>query len=241
MFKAKPARSGVASSRDAASGGRRAGELAPGSRDLRSDGAADAVALARPGDAADRDAGERPASADGDADSSAGADVRGPRGHRADLRSDTIEVLRAQHRRLKVAARDAQREMRNAKRRRNRVLTRLRNLDTASVLAVLMDRVANPGEAPAQLEAALGNAARAGVAPDQVARGLLAGRSDGGGDLPDSEPRSPADSEDGDDASDQPRVAEDVEEPAPAEASEARCITLQPAAPPQHDGSGTAL
>jgi hypothetical protein len=131
--------------------------------------------------------------------------------------------------------------MRNAKRRRNRVLTRLRNLDTASVLAVLMDRVANPGEAPAQLEAALGSAARAGVAPDQVARGLLAGRSDGGGDLPDSEPRSPADSEDGDDASDQPRVADNVDEPAPAEGPEADRATLQPTGPPEHDGSGTTL
>jgi hypothetical protein len=117
--------------------------------------------------------GERPASVDGDAASAAGdVGTRSRRRRQTDLRQDTIEDLRVQHRQLRTAAREAQRQVRNAKKRRNRVLTRLRNLDTASVLAVLMDRVSGPGAPPAQLEADVAAAVRAGVAPDALAERL---------------------------------------------------------------------
>jgi hypothetical protein len=71
-----------------------------------------------------------------DAASSSGG---GPR-FITDLRADSIENLRVEHRRLREATRTAQREMRNAKRRRNRILNKIRNLDVESVLSVLIDR-----------------------------------------------------------------------------------------------------
>ena len=66
---------------------------------------------------------------------------------RTDIRQDAIETLRAQHRQLREATKIARRDVRNASRRRKRVIGRLRNLDTASVLAVLMDRGLAPNAA----------------------------------------------------------------------------------------------
>lgn len=97
-----------------------------------------------------------------------------------------------QQQQLRAAAREAQRQVKNAKKKRNRVLTRLRNLDTPSVLAVLMDRMANPAGAPSQLEAAVAAAASAGVTPDALAESLDAG------DAPPA-PESPADAVDSED------------------------------------------
>ena len=110
--------------------------------------------------------GERPAASD------AGA-PRARRKYQTDLRQDTIEELRVQHRDLRIKAREAQRQVKNAKKRRNRVLTRLRNLDTPSVLAVLMDRMTAPAvEQPADVEAALREAARSRKLPSDLAAAL---------------------------------------------------------------------
>ena len=181
---------------------------------------------------------ERLASADGDADSSsAGAIFRVARAHRAVLRSDTLEMRSAQHGQLEVAAKYAQRDMRDAKFRRNRVLARLRNLDAASVLAVLMDHLGHPGERPAQLKAPSAAPLAHGVAPDQVARSILAGHGKGLGSLPDSEPRSPTGLEEGDDGSDQPPVAREPDSnPAPAEASAAACDSSLARLRSEHNG-----
>ena len=60
------------------------------------------------------------------------------------------------------------RNVRNAKKRRNRVLTRLRNIDTASVLAVLMDRMAPTTATPQQVEARMASAMAEGLGPEGV-------------------------------------------------------------------------
>jgi hypothetical protein len=91
------------------------------------------------------------AAADG---SAAGSDVAGVNAERGrlitDLRQNSIENLRVEHRRLKEATKNAQRDMRNAKRRRNRILAKIRNLDAESVLSVLIDRgLADPHSASA--------------------------------------------------------------------------------------------
>lgn len=63
--------------------------------------------------------------------------------------------------------------MKNAKKRRHRVLTRLRSLDTPSALAVLMDRMTAPTvERPADVEAALADASRSGTLPTALAAAL---------------------------------------------------------------------
>jgi hypothetical protein len=59
---------------------------------------------------------------------------------RPDLAQNTIEELRSRHRELKQQQRKVKSQLRNQKRKRARVLKRMRNLDTASVLQVLMDR-----------------------------------------------------------------------------------------------------
>lgn len=75
------------------------------------------------------------------ADSGACASSRRRRGRLiTDLRADSIENLRLEHRQLREAAKKAQKEMRNAKRRRVRILAKIRNLDVESVLSVLIDR-----------------------------------------------------------------------------------------------------
>lgn len=72
-----------------------------------------------------------------------------------DLRQNSIENLRVEHRRLKDATKQAQRDMRNAKRRRNRILSKIRNLDAESILSVLIDRGMPEERTPAELTAAL--------------------------------------------------------------------------------------
>ena len=136
--------------------------------------AADPGAVSPPAERVAAAVGERPASSGGVDD--AASDAAAPRARRryqTDLRQDTIEELRVQHRDLRIKAREAQRQVKNAKKRRNRVLTRLRNLDTPSVLAVLMDRMTAPAvEQPADVEAALREAARSGKLPSDLAAAL---------------------------------------------------------------------
>jgi len=59
---------------------------------------------------------------------------------RPDLAQNTIEELRSRHRELKQQQEKVKSQLHNQKRKRARVLKRMRNLDTASVLQVLMDR-----------------------------------------------------------------------------------------------------
>ena len=102
--------------------------------------------------------------------------------------------------------------MKNAKKRRNRVLARLRNLDTASVLAVLMDRVENPSGAPSQLEAAVADASREGLSPQELADRVLPAPAPVPAAHPDDEPRTPTDA-DGEAAGSGASDAEGVREP----------------------------
>ena len=78
-----------------------------------------------------------------------GGRSRSARKRQTDLRQDAIEDLRGQREQLRTAARKTLRRVRNAEKRRNRVLTRLWNLYATSVLAVLMDRDSGPSAAPA--------------------------------------------------------------------------------------------
>jgi len=59
---------------------------------------------------------------------------------RPDFSQNTIEVLRARNKELKREQRQVRQQLHNQKRKRARVIKRMRNLDTASVLQVLMDR-----------------------------------------------------------------------------------------------------
>ena len=95
MFTASRARATFAGRPDGA---------ALGDHELRSGGTGDALEVAGLGVAADRNAGGHLASADGATDSSAGADPCGASAHQADLRLDTPDIIRTQHRHLKVAA-----------------------------------------------------------------------------------------------------------------------------------------
>ena len=95
-----------------------------------------------------------------------------------DIRQDAIETLRAQRRQLREATKIARRDVRNASRRRKRVIGRLRNLDTASVLAVLMDRglapnaaAQPPGDAGRTVHAAPAGAIEEGGNPAAATRG----------------------------------------------------------------------
>lgn len=162
--------------------------------------------------------GERTAS-DGDAASPAPRRRRGERRQQTDLRADTIEDLRAQHQQLRTAAREAQRHVRNAKKRRNRVLTRLRNIDTASVLAVLMDRMAPTTATPQQVEARMASAVADGLGPEGVESRMIRDLSARAAASP--APRSPEDS--GSDAADAPSpVAEAAEREVPDEEADER-------------------
>ena len=104
MFTASRARRGGGSSRDVATCAGRPDGAALGDHELRSGGTGDALEVAGLGVAADRNAGGHLASADGATDSSAGADPCGASAHQSDLRSDTLDIIRTQHRHLKVAA-----------------------------------------------------------------------------------------------------------------------------------------
>ena len=69
-----------------------------------------------------------------------GPDDAEPARGRPDLSQDEIARLRQRAKELKTEARKVKNDMKNKKRRRARVINRLRHLDTASVLQVLMDR-----------------------------------------------------------------------------------------------------
>jgi len=59
---------------------------------------------------------------------------------RPNLSQNTIEELRARNRLLKKEQKMVKQQLSNQKRKRARVMKRMRNLDTTSVLQVLMDR-----------------------------------------------------------------------------------------------------
>ena len=59
---------------------------------------------------------------------------------RPDLAQDAIEELRSKHRALKQEQKRVKTQLRNQARKRARILKKMRHLDTASVLQVLMDR-----------------------------------------------------------------------------------------------------
>ena len=62
------------------------------------------------------------------------------RSPRTNLSQDAITQLRAQHKHLKKEQKRVRQEMKNTTRKRQRVLARMRHLDTASVLQVLVER-----------------------------------------------------------------------------------------------------
>ena len=64
---------------------------------------------------------------------------------RPDLSQNAIENLRAEHQRLKEQQKKVRRDMKNQKRVRSRIIKRMRHLDTASVLQVLIERGVNFG------------------------------------------------------------------------------------------------
>ena len=76
----------------------------------------------------------------GDADGEGEAEELGLVLGRPDLSQNTIEELRAKNRQLKKEQKMVKQQLTNQKRKRARVMKRMRNLDTASVLQVLMDR-----------------------------------------------------------------------------------------------------
>ena len=59
---------------------------------------------------------------------------------RPDLAQDAIETLRARNKQLKKEQLQVKKQLKNQARKRARVIKRMKNLDTASVLQVLMDR-----------------------------------------------------------------------------------------------------
>ena len=59
---------------------------------------------------------------------------------RANLSQDAIAQLRAQRKHLKREQKRVRQEMKNTTRKRHRVMARVRHLDTASVLQVLVER-----------------------------------------------------------------------------------------------------
>ena len=83
---------------------------------------------------------------------------------------------------MKEATRNAQRDMRNAKRRRNRILAKIRNLDVESVLSVLIDRgLTDPHAAPAAASSDPSAAAAPSARPDvQEERQALEDAAPGG-------------------------------------------------------------
>ena len=79
---------------------------------------------------------------------------------RADLSQDAITDLRARHKQLKAEQKRVRQEMKNKARKRQRVLARMRHIDTASVMQVLLERGVN-----------LGAPAAAGARPAAAPRG----------------------------------------------------------------------
>jgi hypothetical protein len=59
---------------------------------------------------------------------------------RPDLSQNAIENLRLEHRRLREQQKKVRKDMKNQKRMRSRIIKRVKHLDTASVLQVLIER-----------------------------------------------------------------------------------------------------
>jgi hypothetical protein len=90
--------------------------------------------------------------------------LHGPLAGRPDLSQDAIADLRAQHKQLRAQQKRIRAEMKNKARKRQRVLARMRHLDTAAVLQVLIERGVQlggraPPPAPPVAAAAAGQAA----------------------------------------------------------------------------------
>ena len=92
------------------------------------------------------DSEPEPEEAEGGLSAAGAGVVHGP--HRgADLSQDAIADLRARHKRLKAEQKRVRQEMKNKARKRQRVLARMRHVDAASVLQVLLERGVNLGDA----------------------------------------------------------------------------------------------
>ena len=130
-----------------------------------SHGAADADDAARGGRAAagaadpEPDAGRKGSSSDqhaaGEGEHESGSDSNGGifRG-RPDLSQDALQELRMKHKELKQEQQRVRKQMKAQSRKRARILHRMRRLDTAAVLQVLMERGVDFGASPAAAAAA---------------------------------------------------------------------------------------
>jgi hypothetical protein len=78
--------------------------------------------------------------AEDDGDDSGDELLLGPGDGGPDLSQDAIADLRAEHKRLKAQQKRVRAEIKNKARKRNRVLNRMRHLDTVAVLQVLTER-----------------------------------------------------------------------------------------------------
>jgi len=91
---------------------------------------------------------------------------------RPDLAQDTIETLRRQHRELKAQQKKVRRQLKNQAKKRSRIVKKMRHLDTAAVLQVLMERGVDFTGHPVGGSPAAGEAARpAAEAAGSGARG----------------------------------------------------------------------
>lgn len=81
-----------------------------------------------------------PEEAEDDGDDAPGDLLHGLGGGAPDLSQDAIANLRAEHKRLKAQQKRVRAEIKNKARKRNRVLNRMRHLDTLAVLQVLNER-----------------------------------------------------------------------------------------------------
>ena len=89
--------------------------------------------------------GERDSGSDGDADVFRG---------RPDLSQDALQELRMKHKELKQEQKRVRKQMKAQSRKRARILNRMRHLDTAAVLQVLMERGVDFTGSPAPAAAA---------------------------------------------------------------------------------------
>ena len=153
-----------------------AAAAAPASRTARRPAAAEVVAPPEPAEPG-ADASAQPDGATGGADGSDQSDGDSDIFHgRPDLSQNTIEDLRTRHRALKAEQKTIKRQLKNQGRKRARVIKRMRNLDTAAVLQVLMDRgVDFTRSVPSVQPAALPPAA---PAPAAAAPAAIAGPAD---------------------------------------------------------------
>lgn len=78
---------------------------------------------------------------------------------RPDLSQDTIEELRSKNRALKLEQRKVRSQLKNQAKKRTRIMKKMRHLDTAAVLQVLMERGVDFSHAPGGASAASSAAA----------------------------------------------------------------------------------